>query len=328
VASRAFLLVSILLAAPALAGCTDAGADEPLRKERAEVTEVLGGIEGIVTDDAFQPVVDATVLMSERDLETRTASDGSYAFSRLIPGTYTVVVQAEGFVSASETAVVARNEVTELDFVVTHLFTEEAFRTAHELVGFLECGYGWREDVTGMNVFGLAFRAIALCAVPNSVLTDLGLGGNATNDRFLHFFRLDAPLSTVVYEMDWASNNPTGDSALRARMEIRGFANQLNATIISKAGPPPLHVIVGPEQWQELQGNFTYRCNEGDDGWCGYNFFEDGWDMQMRVFASPGCNDLAVQFCPQFQQEFTHYVSGFYNAPAPEGYSVVQGNTD
>ncbi len=318
------MLALVLLAAP-LAGCLggDDGGDEPIQKEQADVTTSSGGIQGVVTDNAVQPVVGANLTLEGTGQTATTASDGSYAFSRIDPGTYTMVVRAEGFVTAKESVTVEAGDVATVDVLLTHLTSQQAFMQQQELVGFVECGAAWW--VTPMV---LPYSAVAACAVPNTVLEVAGLGGNATNDRFMHFFELEAPIDTVVYEMTWESET----TALSTIMEVNGFPNDDEATFYESGGLPPIYARLDKPVFERVANNFTELCEgangtEADDSYCGFNFWDQGWPMQQRVFASPDCQETPARVCPVIQEEFTHYISAFYNAPAPEGFSVIDGNS-
>lgn len=317
------LLVIVLLAAP-LAGCLggDGDADEPLQEEQADVTESLGGIQGVVTDNAVQPIVGANLTLEELGETATTANDGSYAFSRIQPGTYTMIARAEGFVTTKETVTVEADEVATVDLLLTHLTSDQAFMQQQELVGFVECGAGWW--VTPMV---LPYSAVAACAVPNTALEVAGLSGNATNDRFMHVFDLEAPVSTVVYEMTWGSEN----TALSTNIEVAGFPNDDEATFHEGAGLPPLYARLDEPVFQRVATNFTELCEgangtEANDNYCGFNFWDKGWPLQVRVFASSDCSETPARVCPVLQEEFTHYVSAFYNEPAPDGFAILDEN--
>jgi hypothetical protein len=314
-------LVALFLLSAGLTGCLggDDGGDEEVRRQRATVTSGLGGIEGVVTDEAIQPLAGANVTLVELEVVTATDTDGSYQFSNVQPGTYTVAVSGPGLLSTQQAVAVSAGRVATLDFVVAHLFTQEAYTQAFELVGFAECGVGWH--VTLADVQGVTFNSLAACAVPNLVT-----GENATNDRFLHNFYLDPPVETVVYEMTWdAGGSPLGGPELWSVLEIRDFVNVNGSRFFNLIGPNPLYKRLDKDpHFLEMEQNFTTRCEEGEDEWCGLDFWDKGWNMLLRVFAASDCLPTPATACLVFQQEFTHLISAFYNAPAPPGYRLVQ----
>ncbi len=320
---RGAWLLALLLTTPVLAGCLGGGegGDEgdELRRQRAEVTSQLGGIEGSVTDTAIQPIEGINVTLQETGDVAGTAVDGSFAFSKLTPGSYTVVVQGDGFVSQQAEASVQAGDAAVVDFILEPLASQEAYTQQLELAGFFECGaeVGW--NISQLPVLGYFFYGRSVCSTPNGIL-----GGNATNDRFAHFFSLDAPIETVVYEMVWDPTNRMSEW-MTTRMEIEGFANDGIGTIFRTQGPSPIHVRMDRPVWEGLQENYTAECEEGEDAYCGYSFFDGGWDLQTRVFPAWQCADERGGGCVVVQQEFTHFVSAFYNAPAPDGFAVANG---
>lgn len=317
------LVVALAMLAMPLTGCLGQGdgtSDEPVQKQRADVTDDLGGIEGVVTDPAVQPVEGATVTMKTSDRSATTSDDGSFAFSRLAPGTHTLVFNQSGFLSTEKTVDVSAGEVTRLDVVLSHTRSETAFTQQFELIGFLECGVGWQTDPNPLP--GITQNAIALCSVPTIVAE------NSTNDKFLHTFKLEAPIDTVVYEMTWNSQG----TALSTQMEVEDFPFEDAAEILRAGQTPPVYERLDRPVFDELSRNFTEHCEgkndtEADDRFCGYTFEATGWPMQMRVFADGNCNDLPARACPVIQEEFRHVISAFYNEPAPDGFAVLPENS-
>lgn len=316
------LLLALALLAVPLTGCLggdEGSGGEPAQKQRADVSQDAGGIEGVVTDSAVQPVDGADVTLVSTVETVGTASDGSYAFSEVQPGIHTVRFDAEGFLSTQKEVQVEAGEVSSLDVVLTHEASDAAFTQTLELVGFIECGVGW--ETSPNPVPGLTSNAAAICSVPNI------LAENATNDRFAHDFRLEAPIETLVYEMDWASDS----TALSTQIEVDGFPFEDEAELYRTGSTPPIFQRIDRDRFETLATNFTDNCNgengsEADDTWCGYNFFDKGWPLQTRVFADGSCNTLPARACPVLQEEFRHVVSAFYNQPAPDGYAILDEN--
>ncbi len=325
------VVLSALLLTTALAGCLggdeDSSGDQVL-KEQAKAGDRTGGIQGVVTDTAIQPVEGANVTLLEIDQTATTASDGSYAFSDLEPGTYTVSVNASGFVSTRNETQVSAGQVNNVDFLLTHLQSTEAYTQVFELKGFFECGAeaGWdlRDEAPdnpapfdGGRYF---FLGVAACAGAN-------IAGNTTNDKFMHIFELDPPLNTVIYEMQWEANSQTSEW-LGTQLEVEGFSNDAIGRFWRHQGPSPVYERLDEPVWENLSANFTEACENGTDDYCGYSFRDEGWPLQTRVFPAWQCQTQDAGACVVAQQEFTHYISAFYNAPAPEGYSIVNGTTE
>lgn len=321
---RAALLALCLLAVP-LTGCFGSdGGDERILKARAEVGSDVGAIQGVVTDAAIQPVVGANLTLSELSRTTRTLDDGSYAFSNLVPGTYTLLVQAEGLVSRSETVSVTANRVTVLDLVLARLFTEEAFTQAWELAGFFECGFA-----VGLNLsaapapanVSTGILSYPVCAEVNDQL------GNTTNDRWSHFFDLEPPIESLVVETVWDPSVGSLSDQIWVDMVPQGFhcgsIVMCDWSLIDHWGPSPLQGRVDVDRFESVQEHFHTSCTEGEDEWCGYNFFDTGWPLWIRVYPRWECQPVGPQGCIMVQQSFEHVLTAFYNTPAPEGFTAL-----
>ncbi len=321
---RGWPLALVLLIA-GMAGCLggeDQTSDGDL--EQTAVTDATtGGIEGVVTDNAVQPVVGANVTLSETNETVRTASDGSYAFSQVSPGTYTVVFRADGFVSTSEEVSVQASEVSTVDVLLTHLQSQAPFTQGFELAGFFECGIevGWNVSAAPPPADYFYF-GVAVCAYPNSIMEDLTGSGNATNDKFAHLFELEPPINTLVYEMSWDASTQFSQW-MTTRVEVEGFANTANGTFFRVQGPSPIQVRLDKADFEETNDVYQQACEEGNDDYCGYSFWDSGWPLQTRVFPAWQCASESGGGCVAAQQEFTHYITAFYNEEAPEGYTVL-----
>lgn len=331
------VLLAGLMLTTFLAGCLGQdgqGDGGEVLKEQAEAGDRTGGIQGVVTDTAVQPVEGANVTLLEIDRTVTTASDGSYAFSDLDPGTYTVSVNASGFVSARNGTQVSAGQVNNVDFLLTHLQSTEAYTQTFELEGFFECGgeagYDLRQEAPPVpeppepvpwldpRYF---YLGLAACAVVN-------VGAeNTTNDKFMHTFELEAPIDTLVYEMAWEANSQTSEW-MGTQLEVEGFSNDEIGRFWRHQGPSPVYARLDTPVWENLSANFTQACENGTDDYCGYNFRDKGWPLQTRVFPAWQCQTTDAGACAVVQQAFTHFVTAFYNAPAPEGYNIIEGNAN
>jgi hypothetical protein len=318
------LAVAALAVLAILGGCLGLGGeDEQLREDEVTTTADTGALEGLVTDPAVRPVTGADVTLVDAERSTTTGEDGSFSFSTVEPGEHTVRVDADGFLATEETVSVRADEVAQVDVVLADEVDEEPYMQQLELQGFIECGVGWRQDVASTGEPLVDDSALAACAVPNTVLP----GENTTNDRFLHTFQLDPPLTEAVYELTWDAGGPDATSpALRSILELEGFINENGSRIMDVRGQDPLHVVLEEDDWEGLIANATERCDDGSDDWCQVSTRADGWDLALRVFATGDCLQASpVGSCLVLQQEFTHLVSAFYHQQAPQGYRLVDG---
>ncbi len=326
-------LVSLGVLLLVTAGCLGFGGDEELQStgDIVHATDEAGALEGVITDEAVQPLSEVSVTLVDQERSTESSADGSYGFSEVEPGTHTVRLEADGYHGTEGEVEIVAGDVTVRDFVLSQATDQEAYMATHELEGFFECGFevGWNvtdqapEPPEGVPEVREFYLGLAACATPNSVLEMVGGGGNATNDKYSHTFQLDHVLDSLVYEMIWEAENAFSDW-MTTRMEVEGFANDGIGTVFRTQGPSPIQERIDREDWDTLEENFRESCEEGNDAYCGYNWDVDGYPLQTRVFPAWQCASEEGGGCAVVQQPFTNYVSAFYNQAAPEGYSVSE----
>lgn len=311
----------------ATAGCLSSGGSEgePVRQAKADVTEATGGIEGTVTDEAVQPVANATLRVTETGRTATTEPDGSFAFSTVQPGSYTLTVNASGFVSAQQEVRVEAGEVSTVEIVLARVASEDAFTQTLELKGFFECGFGAGYDLSAApppaNASG-GLISWSTCATVNDQL-----GENATNDRFDHRFTLEPALTELVVETTWEPSAGSLSDMLWVDLVPQGHhcgnITTCEWSLLDHWGSSPLVGTVNETRLEAEQAYFDRRCGNDVDRFCGYNFAEDGWPLWIRTWARWECQPAGPQACLLIQQPFTHVATAFYNQPAPEGYSAL-----
>lgn len=317
---RRALLACALFVGVSLAGCIggsgDGGDEErPELKSRADVSERMGGIEGLVTDAAVQPVEGGTVTILETGVSTRTASDGSYAFSNLQPNTYTLTFEAEGFVGSEEEVEVRAGQASTVDVILAHVPSIVPFSQAREFTGFVECSV--RTPVVG----------VAVCAIPNIVFE------NATNDRFLFTWEVEPDPWQMVVEMQWDPNQPLGE-VLALIVEPDGIPNENQTGYARVVGTSPLVANVGRAQFENVDANMTAIC-EGDkepegaiapsdpESYCRPPLVQEGGTVWARIFVD-GEPPARLGFA--FQQAYHVIVTTFHHAPACAEFSVFNAS--
>lgn len=325
-------LIALLLVTPVLTGCLglggdDGGTGEEVQKQRANVDDRAGGIEGVVTDDAIQPVTGANVTLVETDETVQTAGDGSFAFSLVAPGTYTVSVTAPGFLSAKEEVTVQANQASAVDFIINHLVSQQAFTQQFEFTAFIECALGAGFDFNG-TVGDPPGPVGQTGGITWATCSTLNLEGNTTNDRFLDTIELEAPIETLVWEASWDPSGNTAAENLWFTSQVEGFAGVLsgpNETFYEDISvDSPLHARIDKPVFQNVSEHFQAQCEDGSDAHCGYNFWDRGWPITIRVFTAYDCLPTPVSGCAPVQMQVDNVFTAFYNAPAPDGFSVLQ----
>ena len=83
----------------------------------AYIREVHKGVKGFVTDIDGNPISDAKVKVRGRSGSVATAQDGDY-WRLLVPGSYVLEVQAQGYLSNESTVVVSEGNAVQLNFTL------------------------------------------------------------------------------------------------------------------------------------------------------------------------------------------------------------------
>lgn len=317
---RAWILALLLLTVP-LVGCIggDDSGDDIDQQERAQFSEDTGGIQGVVTNPAIEAIAEATVTIDELRESTETAADGSFAFSDVTPGTYTLVFEADGFLSTEQEVNVPTGDVTSMDVILTEEPSQTPYMQQREFHGFVECSVA------------TPVIAAAVCAIPNS------FGGNTTNDRFMFTFAIEPNAWQMVAEVEWDASNPLGERN-SMNVEPEGLSNDGKTEFGGAVGESPLIVRSDRERFAEVDQNTTAVCDgekepesaisASQDAYCNRNYIEEGGGVQVRMFVSN--TDLTGQGVPTggaaIQQDFRVVVSTFYHAPACEEYSLFEDN--
>ncbi len=320
-------LVIALLVPLLLAGCLGIGDEddsEPERQQHAVATHDRGGLEGIITNAAVEAVAEADVRLVELDEHTTTSVDGSYAFSEIMPGTYTLNVTKDGYQTHQERVDITQGEVTVVDLILSEERSTEAYTQTIDMTGFFECGGAAGYDLSAapapLNMSG-GIISSPTCATVNA------LTGNATNDRFDHYYQLDPPIQSMIVETDWDPGTGSLSDSLWVDIVPQNFhcgnITMCEFSFLDHWGESPLRGEVNLERFEHVQDYFHEQCDDGADAYCGYEFFEEGWDLWIRVYPRWECQPAGPQACVLLQQEFTHFVTAFYHDPAPDGYSAL-----
>ena len=86
----------------------------------AQTQAEYGAIAGRVSEPSGRPLAGATVMIagdspSHHDIAALTTADGGFRFADLVPGDYTILVNAEGFPLQQRRVAVAAGETTRLE---------------------------------------------------------------------------------------------------------------------------------------------------------------------------------------------------------------------
>lgn len=117
-------LIVIMLIAVAFAGCASNGSDEPSVGVGGSLADGKGGIDGLLIDDIFRPIVEATVLLQPNGLLATTNENGEFGFLGLEPGDYILRVDSPDHQAVPFKVKVFANEFSEAQISARRLIDD------------------------------------------------------------------------------------------------------------------------------------------------------------------------------------------------------------
>lgn len=313
--------VAALLVATSLAACaeSDDGADDGVDDfddVDVEVDEKTGAIRGVVVDESVVPVPDAAVVLTVDANDQRDATSdeqGRFSFSRVPPGTYFLTASKDLHESVQTSASVEAGvrESPILKVQLPRLFQGEPFMQGVDFEGFFTCSQG--------RFPGYLYSSSPCHAQGAVDLDDYGI--ELDQERTFHS-DVDAGWQTLVFEMTWTPS-AQGTSEMMGivvstykpeRPGSHWFAN------VDSASPMRFQIDVGEPGPNAGSTDPTMIPPEGIQ------------DMSYFMSVRPPEDAVCAIWCvpPGFalDQSFHVYHNQFYYLPAPEGWSIVNGDTD
>lgn len=296
---RALLMVA-LLAATALAGCSDdpapADDDEPAFEDLdLQSTDTTGIIRGVVIDDAIVPVEGVTVHLVGQDKQATTTADGLFGFDNLDEGTYFLEMTKPGYAKVQQSADVVAGvaDPAIVKVLMQRLPGTEPYMNQVQFTGYVGC-------------------SVAMWVVERNLCS---AAGDPDRGQVIDFGDAKMP-DTLQTELVWDYTQVIGE-----RLTIIEYAiTEQGAQRIGNVwGLSPQICRVGPEA----------PCDNGDGtGGGGTGLNETNFDgrVEMRVFAScfNGCiPGTAVGPGLVLQQEYDQIGTAFYNFQPTEGWTFI-----
>ncbi len=254
----------------------------------ADIDDTAGTVVGLVQDDEFTPVANATVAIVQAGLETTTDESGTFTLTNVPEGSHTLFVQKLGYESIGKTVAVVAADTTEITITLEGLPTQEPY---HETF-----------DQTKKVDWGVRI-------VPQ-------VGGYAGGDQSWDYEtsdRTDA-MQDMFIEMEWEGTQALA-AGMRLRVEVDGEANDLDYTFCVLEGDSPLTCLTGVSASED---NIT-KIIDNDHSDCPA---DDTCEIQWRGFTGTGNTGQDADFGVMVDQEFTVYTSHFYYGPMPAGFSA------
>lgn len=134
------LVLSALLMTTVLAGCAGSSggpATETLTKQPLAANK--GGIQGLLIDDRYRPVVAGKLFLTPAGLTATTDTLGQFQFVDLDPGTYTIKVDAAGHEAAPVSVDVLVGQYAELEVAARRIFGEGNLILTAQYSAFVPC---------------------------------------------------------------------------------------------------------------------------------------------------------------------------------------------
>jgi hypothetical protein len=302
------VLLAILLAGVATAGCGGSPAEGPIDAQtedlvedlELEVTPTTGLLLGIVVDERVVPIAGATVALGSGET-TNTSADGAYGFDGLQPGTHLVTASKPGYVANTVSAVVVVGDKdpplvnvqlqASLDYVAP-------FVDAYKVDGYIMC----------------TSNPVALCSLPNNYRpTACGTHeslcyDNVTEDNSRFNLELVGNTSALQAELVWdAASRFSQQMGWKAEPNVGcdgvGGTNQL------AYGPSPL-LAIGIEPKLRTPGGPPCGVIIAVSG----GTITDGACVPDVPLFGTLCPGVVVQ------QQFAAYVHAFYGHLPPPGW--------
>lgn len=291
-----------------LSGCVSNAASAPQSFPDFGVTE-FGKIQGLLVDDSLIPVSGAGITLATFNLSVVSDADGAFAFNQVPAGQQTLVVEAVGYQTVSIVVPVVADQTSHVDVTVTRIPSPEAYYVAKIGKGLFGCGFTYRQGFTTVNG---AFFGISGCGVGSSLGLDNFTWSTHLSDNITQW-------RGGAFETQWKSTQALGNGMVQDWAVI-GCANNRNATFTRDTGPSPLRQVMNAFQLdyrlQDLPNSSCRgheRCNLKD---C---------HIMNRMFSWPsttGQNAL-IDVGVTIQQTFTTYLTEFYRAEPPPGFTAI-----
>lgn len=326
-ASRRTAVLALLLALVSFVGCTDSPSPPPAAPAAevsdgdpapvAQVDAAAGSarIHGQVRDEEFRPVLGAVISVKGTAHEARPDALGKYELAGLPAGTWTLVVEAEGFMRAERQIHLVNQGELQADFGLVRLPRSVAYNLTYEYVGHYDCG-----------AEAVIMTGDCLILLESETQTEDPL----TSEQFAYNFTVKTAWESIVVELAWqyAANNQL--EGMRLYLEQANGTEQGHSYKVARAVGPgtPLRLVVhrgAAHPTADVYGPDTSEKARVPDA---------GGKLQLRVFPRGRLADEARQVCfyenycllgagAGVDIRFTVLATVFYLERAPPGFTAL-----
>jgi len=323
---RAWALAAMVVIVT-LSGCADSApaggpADETFDDVDVRVDDDSGVILGVIVNEVVEPVVAATVTLQADGRTAQSDDRGRFVFEDVEAGTHfltvTKVAHEETQVSTTVVAGVSSPPVVKVQ--LPRLFEADPFMQSFQFEGFFTCSQNGVFLLWSSSPCVFDQTKHSLVPPPANGALPV-LDGATPEDRDFHV-DVGAGWQTMVWEMTWeASAQGTSENMGMVvstykpeRCTCHWFANvgggeplrlQLDAGVTHETAASEEPTAVPPGGIEQMSFFTSVRAPDGNV------------NTGLGPRAPPG---IAID------QSFTIYHNQFYYAPAPEGWSFLDGD--
>lgn len=310
------ILMAAFSVAVLLGGCLGGSGDpvvqqappDPRAPVVPEFGEETGAIQGIVVDEELRPVPRATVQINETGASTTANEIGSFGFSYVEPGTYTLWATRDGYLGAATTVQVIEGTSTDARLVVAVDMSNQTYHLDYEFRGFWSCSVAIVVGVPNCN--GLGVHAFGQQEIAFAFDTF-----SAWNESMIELRWEYASVLAATTPGAFFSNQANSANETRCLGDVHGE----QSPIVKRFRPGD---EFGGENCSSVVANYTGLVPDGPYRHTG--FFQP-WGMMhnetqpvIDLFANAHSRGVGIAF----NQHFAAWFSVFYRMEAPIDYTA------
>jgi hypothetical protein len=260
-----------------------------------------------VLTDEFAPLPGVDLLLLPGGFTARTALDGSFSFSFVAAGTYTLHASRLGYHNSQERVEVRAGQATTLQITLDEVPIKTPRTQVIPYVGFLECR--WASFGSGMC------GSTGVCGVASGCITTSEVVGPlwARDQNEMLFQLQDDDWEEILIEVKWQASTV----ATSPKMKVLFSYKERPGNHEFGSSNPTLSPIV----WNFVRGEPGQNQRLPAD-----TPKEPSPELNLRAWLAVGASVLdPTNQDPAgvaYETKYEMFVSVFYNQRAPEGYTA------
>jgi hypothetical protein len=290
------LALSMLLVL--FAGCAGDKADAPVAAVQTS------SLRGVVVTQAIVPIANAVVSVTPGDLSATTGEDGMFDIGPVEPGSYALMVKADGYADLRIEAV-AGGELVKA--VMVNVRSDVPYIDVISFEGYHECTVDFYVDNVGSQTMP--------CGIVDCVS-----GQDVSTDVWLFEFRIESPgLKGILAELvfDSQPTAPAGQMGmhLRSVAETGGCVDAgggVDVQYASMRGPSPLQMWV----YQGIE-------NPGAEDGAAFHVPQNETKLYQIMTVGRADYDAAADVHLMLQSRQQLFITLFYHAIGDPSYTIL-----